>query len=50
MDVTGVADVVPNGHLGLVLVRDAVAEMGGEVGIRSAAGAGTTIEVRVPLR
>jgi len=37
------------GHLGLTLLEDLVAEAGGTLAVRSAPGAGTTVELEVPL-
>ncbi|WNB85387.1 ATP-binding protein [Cellulomonas sp. ATA003] len=38
-----------DGHLGLQIVRDTVREAGGQVTVRSAPGAGTTVAASVPL-
>jgi signal transduction histidine kinase len=36
------------GHFGLLGMRERARRMGGEVSVVSAAGEGTTVEVRVP--
>lgn len=39
----------PDGHLGLALLEDSVAEVGGTLAVRSAWGQGTTLTARIPL-
>jgi signal transduction histidine kinase len=39
----------PDGHLGLALLEDSVAEVGGTLAVRSAPGQGTTLTARIPL-
>jgi signal transduction histidine kinase len=38
------------GHLGMTLLEELVAEAGGTLEVRSAIGAGTTVELEVPIR
>jgi signal transduction histidine kinase len=40
----------PEGHLGLALLEDSVAEVGGTLAVRSAPRQGTTLTARIPLR
>ncbi len=40
----------PEGHLGLALLEDSVAEVGGTLAVRSAPHQGTTLTARIPLR
>ena len=39
-------DAVPSGHLGVSIMRERAAAIGAEIDIRSAAGAGVTVEAR----
>ena len=47
-DGTRRAERADEGHLGLTLLEDLVAEAGGTLAVRSAPGAGTTVELEVP--
>ena len=37
------------GHLGLVLIEDLAAHLGGQARVRSSPGQGTVVEVEVPV-
>jgi signal transduction histidine kinase len=39
-----------HGHLGLTLVDEVVTQAGGKLTVRSAPGAGTTVEMQLPRR
>lgn len=44
-----IPEAVPSGHYGLLGIRERVRLVNGEFGLRSEAGAGTTISIKVPL-
>jgi signal transduction histidine kinase len=49
-DTAVVADASRHGHVGLVLLRDRAADLGGELTIQSEPGAGVAIVLTVPAR
>ena len=44
------SDGIPGAGLGLAIVKAIVEAHGGQIGVRSTVGAGTTFEVRLPHR